>query len=115
MAVLLSDGGTAALDQDDVAPAAVAVAEGFVGAGDAQDNGRGERGSRGSWGNGPDLDGLDAGSFCGLDERVEQGAGYALVAGLRVDVGGVFDDPGVRGSVGHRATRGGQSLSGEAR
>src|SRR5882762_419621 len=90
----------AALDEENVAPAAAMLADAFPDPDDAEP-GRPVQGQAGGvLREDAGLDGPDPGGLGGGDQRVQEPAADALAAGSGVDVDGVLDDPGVDAAAG---------------
>jgi hypothetical protein len=91
----------ASFDQDDVAPAAMVLADAFPGTDDAEPR-RFVQGQAGRvLREDPRLDGPDPGGLGRGDQRIQKLAGVAPAAGGGVDVDRVLDDSGVDAAAGH--------------
>jgi hypothetical protein len=90
----------APFDEDDVAPAAVVPADALAGADGAEPGGPVQGQAGGVLREDPGLDGPDPGGLGGGDQRIQEPAAGAPVAGGGVDVDGVLDHSGVDAAAG---------------
>ena len=90
----------AALDQDDIAPAPMMLADAFPCPGDAEPGGPVQGHAGGVLREDAGLDGPDPGRLSRGDQRIQQPAADAPAAGAGVDVDGMLGDTGVDAAAG---------------